>query len=319
MKNILITGISGFAGSFLAEYLISQNKGKISGTYLEEAGLPSIGNLTAKVDLFKLNLTNEKKVFDIVKETKPDFIYHLAALTSPKASFDNPFEAIQNNVKAQLNLLEAVRKLDLLNTRILIASSAEVYGIVEKKDLPIDEGTKLMPASPYAVSKITQDFLALQYFLSYGMKIIRIRPFNHIGPRQKSYFVVSAFAKKIAEIERGKIDNTLSVGNLDSKRDFTDVRDMVVAYSLAIEKCRWGEVYNIGSGSSYAISEILDKMLSLSKVKIKVKVDESLLRPSDNPDLLCNRSKFTSLTGWKPEILIDKTLKDTLDYWRNII
>ncbi len=319
MKNILITGISGFAGSFLAEYLVSQNKGKISGTYLDEASLGNIQNVKTKVNLFKLNLTEEKKVFDIVLETKPDFIFHLAALTSPKVSFDNPFETIQNNVKAQLNLLEAVRKLKLLNTRILVISSAEVYGIVEKKDLPIDEDTKFMPASPYAVSKITQDFLALQYFLSYDIKIIRIRPFNHIGPRQSPNFVVSAFAKKIAEIEKGKTDNTLFAGNLDSKRDFTDVRDMVTAYSLAIEKGEAGEVYNIGSGKSYAISQILDRMLSLSKTKIKVRVDESLFRPSDNPDLLCDRSKFTNLTGWEPEIPIDKTLKDTLDYWRNII
>ena len=319
MRNILITGISGFAGSFLAEYLVSQNKGKISGTYLEETSLDNIENVKTKVNLFKLNLTDEKKVFDIVLETKPDIIFHLAALTSPWASFDNPFETIENNVKAQLNLLEAVRKLDILNTRILIVSSAEVYGIVEKKDLPIDEDTKLMPASPYAVSKITQDFLALQYFLSYDIKTIRVRPFNHIGPRQTSYFVVSAFAKKIAEIEKGKTDDILFVGNLDTKRDFTDVRDMVAAYSLIIEKGEAGEVYNIGSGKSYKISEILDKMLSLSKTKIKVRVDESLLRPSDNPDLLCDRSKFTNLTGWKPEIPIDRTLKDTLDYWRNII
>src|SRR3989344_1663776 len=319
MKNILITGISGFAGSFLVEYLLSQNKGKISGTYLEEASLGNIENVKTKVNLFKLNLTDEKKVLDLVLETKPDFIFHLAALTSPKASFDNPFETIQNNVKAQLNLLEVIRKFKLLNTRILVISSAEVYGIVEKKDLPIDEDTKLMPASPYAVSKITQDFLALQYFLSYNIKIIRIRPFNHIGPRQSPNFVVSAFAKKIAEIEKSKTDNILYVGNLDSKRDFTDVRDMVEAYSLVVEKCRWGEVYNIGSGKSYTISEILDKMLSLSKTKIKVRADESLLRPSDNPDLICDRSKFTNRTGWEPKIPIDKTLKDTLDYWRNII
>ena len=319
MKNILITGISGFAGSFLVEYLLSQNKGKISGTYLEEASLGNIENVKTKVNLFKLNLTEEKKVFDTLREAKPDFIFHLAALTSPKASFDNPFETIQNNVKAQLNLLEAVRKLKLLNTRLLITSSPEVYGIVEKKDLPIDEDTKLMPASPYAVSKITQDFLALQYFLSYGIKVIRIRPFNHIGPRQSPSFVISAFAKKIAEIEKGKTDDVLFVGNLGSKRDFTDVRDMVAAYGLAVEKCRWGEVYNIGSGKSYTISQVLDKMLSLSRKKIKIRVDESLIRPSDNPDLLCDRTKFTNLTGWKPEILIDKTLKDTLDYWRNII
>ncbi|OGH37520.1 MAG: hypothetical protein A3B44_02915 [Candidatus Levybacteria bacterium RIFCSPLOWO2_01_FULL_38_21] len=319
MKNILITGISGFAGSFLAEYLVLQNKGKISGTYLEEQSLKNVEKIKTKIDLFKLNLIDEKKVLDIVRETKPDFIFHLAALTSPKASFDNPFETIKNNVRAQLNLLEAVRKLKYLNTRILIVSSAEVYGIVEKKDLPIDEDTKLMPASPYAVSKITQDFLGLQYFLSHSLKIIRVRPFNHIGPRQSSHFVVASFAKKIAEIEKKKTEPILLTGNLESKRDFTDVRDMMQAYVLAIEKGKKGDVYNIGSGKSYTIFGILNKILSLSKTKIKVKLDKSLLRPSDNPDLLCNRTKFTNLTGWEPKIPIDKTLKDTLDYWRNII
>lgn len=319
MNNILITGISGFAGSFLSEYLISQNKGKIFGTYLEETSLKNIESLKTKVNLFKLNLIDEKKVLDIVNQIKPDLIFHLAALTSPKASFDNPFETIQNNVKGELNLLEAVRKLNLLNTRILITSSAEIYGVVKRKDLPIDEETPLMPTSPYAVSKITQDFLALQYFLSYKIKIIRVRPFNHVGPRQAPDFVVSSFAKKIAEIEKNKADNVLSVGNLDSKRDFTDVRDMVRAYSILIEKGREGDAYNIGSGRSYEISEILNKMLSLAKTKIKVKVDESLLRPSDNPDLVCDRTKFTNLTGWEPKIPIDKTLRDTLDYWRNII
>ena len=259
------------------------------------------------------------KVFYLIDRLRPDLVFHLAALTSPKDSFDDPSVTMINNIKAQVNILDAVRKLGFKDTRILVVSSGEIYGLVDKEDLPIDEETVLRPTSPYSVSKITQDFLGLQYYLSHKLKIIRVRPFNHIGPRQSSVFVVSAFAKKIAEIEKNKLEPVLSVGNLESARDFTDVRDMVEAYVLAVEKGKKGEVYNLGSGKSYKISEILEKLLSLSSVKIKIEIDENLLRPVDIPNLVCDVTKFTKLTNWRPKISIDTTLKDTLDYWRNII
>lgn len=319
MKKILITGISGFAGSFLAEQLIIENKTEVFGIYIDESSLFNIKDVKNKIKLIKLDLSNQSEVLKILGKVLPDQIYHLAALTAPGDSFDSPFKTIENNIKAQLNIFEAVRKLNLSETKILITSSAEVYGLVKKEDLPIDEETTFMPTSPYAVSKLTQDFLGLQYALSYKMKIVRVRPFNHIGPRQTDRFVVGAFAKKIIEIEKGKREAVLSVGNLESKRDFTDVRDMVKAYLLALEKGKDGDVYNIGSGRSYAISEILDRLLAQSKVKIEIKVDKSLLRPSDNPELVCDSGKFRNLTGWKPEISIEKTLSDILDYWRNII
>ena len=182
----------------------------------------------------------------------------------------------------------------------------------------MDENTAFRPTNTYAVSKIAQDFLGLQYYISYRLKIIRVRPFNHIGPRQSAGFVVSDFAKKIADIEKGRMDPILRVGNLQAKRDFTDVRDMVRAYNFLIEKGEFGEVYNIGSGVSYSISEILDILLSFSKIKIKVEIDHSLLRPEDAQDRLCDNKKFVELTDWKPSIPIEKSLKDTLDYWRNI-
>ena len=181
--------------------------------------------------------------------------------------------------------------------------------------MPINENCPLNPTDPYAVSKITQDFLALQYFNAYGLKTIRIRAFNHVGPGQSPFFVISAFAKKIAEIEKGTL-NEITVGNLDSKRDFTDVRDMVKAYSLIIEKGQPGDVYNIGSGKSYAISEILNKLISFSKKKIDVKIDKSLLRPIDNPELVCDATKIRKIIDWEPKVPIDKTLEDTLNYWR---
>ncbi len=190
--------------------------------------------------------------------------------------------------------------------------------MVSKEDLPIDEETPFNPTNPYAVSKLAQDFLGLQYFLSHKIKTVRVRPFNHAGPRQSSAFVIAAFAKGIAEIEKGK-RNVLSVGNTKSKRDFSDVRDMVKAYALAVEKGEDGDVYNLGGGKSYVISEILKMLINLSSTKIETQEDPALMAPSDNPELICDYSKFFGLTSWKPEIPIEKTLKDTLDYWRKIV
>lgn len=319
MKKALITGITGFAGSYLAEYLVSSGQYNVSGTYLFEESLVNVDKIKNKLALIKADLSSQKKVFDMVRETAPEIIFHLAALTSPADSFKNPTVTLTNNISLQINLLEAVKKFNLLNTKILIVSSADIYGLVKRENLPIDEEAPLMPTSPYSVSKIAQDFLGLTYFLSYKLKIIRVRPFNHIGPRQSPHFVVSSFAKQIAEIEKNKREAVLRVGNLDAKRDFTNVKDMVRAYSLAVEKGKDGEAYNIGTGTSYKISEILEKLVGMSSTKIKIERDENLFRPNDNPELICDNRKFIQLTGWKPTISIDATLKDTLDYWRNII
>ncbi len=318
-RKVLITGITGFAGSFLAEHLLAQKEYIISGTYLTSASLANVVHIKKDLNLVLINLLDKDKVLELVSKIKPDLRFHLAALSSPSDSFKSPAETITNNVAAQVNLLEAVRLKNLINSRILITSSADIYGVVSEKDLPIDESTPFMPANPYAVSKITQDFLALQYFISYKLNIIRVRPFNHIGPRQAPGFVVSDFAKRIAQIETVAEKPILHVGNLNAKRDFTDVRDMVDAYFLALEKGSVGSVYNIGSGKAYSIEEILNILLSMAKVKITVEVDSKLIRPSDTPKLICNNNKFMQTTGWKPTIPIEQTLKDTLDYWRNIV
>lgn len=319
MKKVLITGLTGFAGSYLAEKLISENKYEISGTYLLNDSLIGVENIKSKLNLIKADLSNEKSVFDIVKDISPSIIFHLAALTSPADSFKNPTETLTNNISLQVNLLEALRKYNLFDTKILIVSSADIYGRVEKKYLPINEETPLMPTSPYSISKIAQDFLGLTYFLTYKIKAIRVRPFNHIGPRQSPHFAVSSFAKQIAEIEKGKRKPYLNVGDVETKRDFTDVRDMVNAYVLAVEKGILGEVYNIGSGVSYKILDILNKLISMSSAKIEIKRDDNLLRPNDNPELICDSTKFRKLTNWKSQISLETTLRDTLDYWRNII
>ncbi|MBI4089606.1 MAG: GDP-mannose 4,6-dehydratase [Candidatus Levybacteria bacterium] len=319
MTKVLITGVTGFAGSYLAKHLLLTGKFDISGTYLLEESLKNIQEIKDKLNLIKIDLSRTKNVFDMIKNTSPAIIFHLAALTSPFDSFNNPIQTLNNNISLQVNLLESVRKNNLFKTKILIVSSADIYGLVKEKYLPIDEETPLMPTSPYSVSKIAQDFLGLSYFLAYRLKIVRVRPFNHIGPKQSPHFVVSSFAKQISEIEKGKKEPILRVGNLEAKRDFTDVRDMVNAYVLATQKGKDGEVYNLGSGRAYKISEILEKLVSLSFSKIKVVEDKTLFRPNDNPQLVCNADKFTKLTGWRPQIPLATTLKETLDYWRKMI
>lgn len=316
MKKALITGITGFAGNYLSDYLLEQNNYEVSGTYLNDESLPNLDNKD-DIKLYKVNLLDEDGTDKLVQYEKPDYLFHLAALPSAKKSFSDPKGTFVNNVSSQINLLEAIRKGGLNETKILIVSSAEVYGLVSSEDLPIDENTPFRPTSPYSVSKISQDFLGLQYFLSHKLNIVRVRPFNHVGPKQNPHFVVSAFAKRIAEIEKGK-EKIMQVGNLDSKRDFTDVRDMVKAYVSALEKGEAGDVYNLGSGKSHKISEILEILRNLSKSEIEVKEDPNLIRPSDDPELLCDFSKFAELTGWQPEIPIEKTLEDTLEYWRKV-
>lgn len=309
-----ITGITGFAGSFLAENLLARGSYDVSGTYLTDSSLDNVKHLEGKVKLHKIDLQDANLVNKIIGQEKPDQIFHLAAITAPGDSFKNPDKYL-SNITVQLNLLEAVRGANI-NPRILIVSSGEIYGAINPEDLPIDEDTPFRPANPYAVTKIAQDFLGLQYFIAYKLQIIRVRPFNHIGPRQSTDFVVSSFAKKIADIEKGKTDPILTVGNLSAKRDFTDVHDTIEAYVRIIEKGTAGDVYNIGSGHSIQIKEIVEKLISLSKTKIDYKVDDALIRPTDTPDLICDNTKIKLLTGWEPKISIDQTLRETLEYWR---
>lgn len=315
MKKAFITGITGFAGSFLAENLINRGSYEVSGTYLSENSLDNLSSVKDKVNLHRVDLQNPEEVKKIIQEENPDVIFHLAALAATGESYNNPSKFITNNISAQISVLEAVRSIGI-SPKTLIVSSAEVYGDVEPSDLPIDEDTPLKPVNPYAISKIACDFMGFQYFISQKIPIIRVRPFNHIGPRQAPTFAVPSFAKRIAEIEAGISEPILKVGNLEPKRDFTDVRDMVDAYVELIEKGEVGDVYNAGSGHSIKIEDILGKLLALTKTQIKIERDESLFRPIDMPDLVCDNTKIRQTTGWEPKINIDDTLAQTLEYFR---
>lgn len=318
MKKILITGITGFAGQYLAEELLSLSDIELHGTYHSEEGLTRLGELQRKIILHKADLTQEEEVKRVISDATPDVVYNLAAQTSPSESIKDPAKTLTVNLLSELYLFQAIKQI-VPASRVLAVASGDIYGAVDLSDLPVDEDTPLRPANPYAVSKITQDFLALEFYISDKLSVIRARPFNHFGPRQQAKFVVPMFAKQIAEIEKGKQAPIMKVGNLKARKDFTDVRDIVRAYRLLGEKGEPGEVYNIGSGKSVEIQEILDLLLSLSEKKIAVEIDKELYRPIDTPDIYCDSTKLNNLTGWKPEIPLETTLKDTLDYFRKVV
>jgi GDP-4-dehydro-6-deoxy-D-mannose reductase len=319
MKRVLITGITGFVGEHLASHLLLQQSYEITGTYRSSASLATLVDLKDRIHFEKVDLQDGDSVASLMLRVKPDYLIHLAAQASPSKSLSIPVETMTNNIVSEFSVLDAIRKHKMHNTRVLIISSGEIYGIITPSDLPLDEQTPFRPATPYAVSKLSQDFLSLQYYLAYKLDIVRVRPFNHIGPGQKEGFVVADFAKQIAQIEKGNEKSEISVGNLQARRDFTDVRDMVKAYELAMLNGISGEVYNIGSGKSHKIDDILRILLSLSTKKISVRIDQTRFRPIDVPEIVGDSRKFYKLTGWHPVIPLEKTLQDILDYWRKIV
>ena len=311
----LITGITGFAGSFLTEHLLTHENIEIFGLGLPNTGPGHIAHLLDRVHLSTGSLDNGHWVRQVIAETHPDCVFHLAAQAAPSLSIADPTATIITNVIGQVNLFQACLA-EHMNPTILVIGSGDEYGLVQPEDLPIIESTSFRPTNPYAVSKIAQDMLGLQYFLAHGLRCVRVRPFNHIGPRQSDVFVVSSFARQVAEAEAGLQPPLISVGNLESARDFTDVRDMVRAYWLAITMGVPGEVYNIGSGIAYGIRDILNQLVSMSRIPLQVHVDPAKLRATDVPEVRCDCARFARLTGWLPAIPMEKTLVDILDYWR---
>jgi GDP-4-dehydro-6-deoxy-D-mannose reductase len=252
---------------------------------------------------------------ELFAATRPDYVYHLAAQAFVPASWADPWSTLENNMRGQLNVLLAAIALGT-EPRVLVVGSADEYGIVGAGELPIKETNPLRPNSPYAVSKVAQDMLGYQYYASHKLPVVRVRPFNHIGPGQSPAFVASDFAKQIAEAETGLREPVMQVGNLDARRDFSDVRDIVRAYYLAISQGEAGEVYNLGAERSYSIREVLKALLDLSTTPIKVEQDPTRLRPSDVPEIVSDCDKFRSLTGWQAEIPLEQSLSDILDWWR---
>ena len=308
----LINGLGGFTGGHLAEYLLASTELDLWG-----CGLSLVPKFACakQVRYRSLDLCDAAAVADLLHEVQPDRVYHVAGLPGVHTSWDDPWGTLEGNVRPLLNTLEAMRKMNL-DCRIIVVTSMEVYGQVESSYLPLTETQAFHPNSPYGASKVAQDLLGLAYSLSHDMHVVRVRPLNFIGPRQSDQFVATSFARQIARIEAGLQPPVLRVGNLAAKRDFTDVRDMVRAFYLALEHCDPGRAYNVASGQVYSIQVLLDQLLSLTSTKISVEVDPARLRSSSTPTLVADCTRFQTATGWSPEIPFEKTISDLLEYER---
>jgi GDP-4-dehydro-6-deoxy-D-mannose reductase len=319
--NILITGTAGFAGSHLIEYLLTNQPGAvIYGADRFNCRMDNIRHLAGRFTFIEFDLNDYPSVMRVVAKCRPDIIFHLAAQSFVPTSWVAPAETVTTNIAGQVHLFEAVRSLSI-DPVIQIACSSEEYGLVHPDECPITERNELRPLSPYAVSKVAQDMLGFQYFRSYGMRIIRTRAFNHTGPRRGEQFVTSSFAKQIAEAEAGRRPPVINVGNLEAERDFTDVRDMVRAYWMAVTAGEPGAVYNICAGNRIAIRDVLATLMRRSFIlpDLEIRSDPERMRPSDVPLLFGDYTAFRVQTGWMPVVPFERTMADLLDHWRGVV
>lgn len=309
MKSLIIGG-AGFVGAYLIRHLRDDLKQEVYVTKMPQESITE-----ENVKVYDLNILEKESIVELLKEIQPDYIFHLAAQSSVSVSWKNPGLTVDVNVKGAVNLLEAIREA-AAKSRVLLIGSGEEYGHVREGEIPISEDNTPRPGNIYAATKVCQNMLGKIYADAYDLNIMMVRAFNHIGPNQSPIFVVADFCKQVAEIEAGQKDAVMKVGNLSAKRDFTDVRDVVRAYALLIQKGQKGETYNIGTGHAIAIEEILQMILKNSSKEIEVVVDKNKLRPVDVPIIEPDISNVQKVTGWKPEINLEQTIKETLDYWR---
>jgi len=312
-----ITGINGFVGSHLAEFLLRKGC-VVSGLILEKDKVEKISGIIDNIHLYEGDVKDYGLLKDIIAESQPEEVYHLAGLSHVQDSWKNEWETYKVNFLGTYNLLEAIKELGL-NPKVLIIGSSDEYGRVQPDRLPIREDYPLMPLSPYGVSKACQELLALRYARAEGMQIVAVRAFNHTGPRQEPAFVCSDFAKQIVEAEIGLKESVISVGDLKSERDFTDVRDVVEAYYLLLKKGISGDVYNVCSGKAFSIEWVLSRLLSFTEKVIKIKEDPERLRPVDITVRIGDNRKIREATGWEPKIPLSKTLEDLYKYWKERI
>lgn len=316
IKRVLITGISGSGGSYLAEYIV-KNHPKIEvhgmGRWHSTTVIDNLNEVKDKVTLYECDLMDFSSVLSVLEKCKPDAIFHLAAHANVRASFQTPLSVLNNNIMGTANLFEAIRAAKI-NPLIQLCSSSEVYGVVDPKYVPINESTPMCPTSPYAVSKVAQDMLGYSYFKSYKMPIIRTRMFTYLNPRRTDLFATS-FARQVVRIEMG-LQKELVHGNLDSIRTIIDVRDAMRAYWDALMYCEPGEAYNIGGTTTMSVRDFLDTLISLAKKPIPTRVDPALLRPSDVTLQIPDTSKFCEATGWEPNYTFKESMAHLLDHWR---
>lgn len=310
MKKALIIGAAGFVGNYLIDHIQKNCIWSIAVTKMAGEQIPQEG-----IEKYDLNILDKAAISALLEQLKPDYIFHLAAQSSVALSWKNPGLTVDVNIKGTLNVLDAIRELDY-RPRVLLIGSGEEYGHIRVEDTPIVEDTVLRPGNIYAATKACQNMLGKIYSDAYNMDIMSVRAFNHVGPNQAPLFVVADFCKQVAEIEAGTHEPVIRVGNLSAQRDFSDVRDVVRSYTLLMEHGKQGETYNVGSGYAVTIQSILDDILKQSKCSITVEVDPARLRPVDVPIIEADISKLEECSGWKPEITLEQTLQETLDYWR---
>jgi GDP-4-dehydro-6-deoxy-D-mannose reductase len=318
VKNYLITGFSGFVSRYFVEYLDQiHEKTNILGIDISKPSFDLKRRNNTEIKFLSADLLDKNKVRSIIKKFQPDFFLHLASFSSVAFSWQKPVLSFKNNTNIFLNLLETIRETGI-KCRILSVGSSEEYGIVKRKDLPLIESISLNPISPYAVARVSQELLSKVYVDGYGLNIVMTRSFNHIGPRQKEIFVVSSFAKQMVKIKKeNRNKRILRVGNTEIVRDFLDVRDVVKAYYLLLQKGQSGEIYNVCSGKGIVLKEIIKDIADHLKIKVDLKVDRSLARPNDNPIIIGNNKKIRDALGWHPEIPLSKSIADICDYWEH--
>lgn len=317
MKSLIIGG-AGFVGAYLIRHLRNDLGQDVVVTKMPHEEIKVDGVNMDDIQVVDLNILDKDAIVETFKSVHPDYIFHLAAQSSVAISWKNPALTIDVNVKGGVNVLEALRELDY-KPRVLLIGSGEEYGHILPNETPIKEGNVSRPGNIYAATKACQNMLGKIYADAYGLDVMMVRAFNHIGPNQTPIFVVADFCKQVAEIEAGLKEPVMKVGNLSAKRDFTDVRDVVRAYGLLMEKGQAGETYNIGSGHAIAIDDILKMIVANSSADISVEVDPAKLRPVDVPIIEADITKVSEATGWKREIELEQTIKETLDYWRKCI
>lgn len=316
MNRILVTGATGFIGSHFCDFLLQNNLGEVHAIKRYRSPVDDAGDVAsdARFKFHDCNLLDFSSVYKTIDEIRPDYVFHFAAQSSIGSSWKYPIATLMDNSMMQANILETLRLMNL-TPKIWIAGTSEEYGMTRLDDLPIKEEFPLRPLSPYAVSKITQEMMALQYSASHGMPVFIARSFNIEGPRRPATFVISSFAKQIARIEKYNLEPIIKVGNLDPKRDFVDVRDAVRGYWLMTDSGEPMTAYNVASGKSHSIREVLNILIGFSKVKVITQQDPDLMRPSEVLERTGDSMRLRTL-GWQPEIAFEKTLHDTIDYWR---
>ncbi|MGB9905807.1 MAG: GDP-mannose 4,6-dehydratase [Candidatus Saccharicenans sp.] len=314
--RILITGISGFIGSHLADYLSQTlQQAEICGLVRPRSSLDNLVKIADHLRLLEGDIRDPGSLLNVLATSRPDRIFHLAGQAAVDSSYNLAAETINTNVLGTVYLLEALKELQLKPVVVLV-SSAEAYGLAYSDELPIKETASLRPLSPFGVSQAARDLLGFQYYKSYGLKIIRARVFHVLGPRQPAYYFLSSLARQIAEIEKKKRNPVLRLGNLENKKDYTDVRDLVRALWLISEKSEPGEAYNLGSGQAWSGNEMLKLVLGMTRAKMVLETEETKTVFPEPPILLADISRLTRLTGWKPQISLKQSLLDLLNYWR---